>query len=106
MSNTTPAKHRNAQALAAILALGAGLTVVPGHAAQNTTEPQAMTRAQATSETLSAKQQAIPLIASFMAASDMPKLNAVLNQGLDAGLTISEAKEVLVQLYADVGFPR
>ena len=55
---------------------------------------------------LSAKQQAIPLIASFMAISDMPRLNAALNQGLDAGLGINEAKEVLVQLYAYVGFPR
>ena len=63
-------------------------------------EPQAM------SETLSAKQQAIPLIASFMASSDMPRLNAALNQGLDAGLTISDAREILVQLYAYVGFPR
>ena len=65
-----------------------------------TGEPQAM------SETLSAKQQAIPLIASFMASSDMPRLNAALNQGLDAGLTISDAREILVQLYAYVGFPR
>lgn len=64
--------------------------------------PKAMTVEQ----TLSAKQEAIPLIASFMAASDMPKLNSALNQGLDAGLTISETKEVLVQLYAYVGFPR
>jgi 4-carboxymuconolactone decarboxylase len=55
---------------------------------------------------LSAKQQAIPLIASFAAKGDMPKLNGALSQGLDAGLTISEAKEVLVQLYAYVGFPR
>ena len=68
--------------------------------------PHATSGAQATSETLSAKQQAIPLIASFMAASDMPKLNAALNQGLDAGLTISEAKEILVQLYAYAGFPK
>ena len=36
----------------------------------------------------------------------MPRLNAALNQGLDAGLTVSEAKEVLVQLYAYAGFPR
>jgi 4-carboxymuconolactone decarboxylase len=55
---------------------------------------------------LSAKQQSIPLIASFTAMSDMPKLNAALNQALDAGLTISETKEVLVQLYAYAGFPR
>jgi alkylhydroperoxidase/carboxymuconolactone decarboxylase family protein YurZ len=56
--------------------------------------------------TLSAKQQAIPRIASYTAMSDMPKLGAALHQGLDAGLTVSEAKEVLVQLYAYVGFPR
>jgi 4-carboxymuconolactone decarboxylase len=60
----------------------------------------------ATETTLSTKQQTIPLIASFMATSDIPKLNAALNEGLDAGLTVSEAKEILVQLYAYVGFPR
>jgi len=57
-------------------------------------------------QTLSAKQQAIPVIAVFTATSDMAKLHASLNQGLDAGLTISESKEILVQLYAYVGFPR
>jgi alkylhydroperoxidase/carboxymuconolactone decarboxylase family protein YurZ/quercetin dioxygenase-like cupin family protein len=57
-------------------------------------------------QTLSARQQAIPAIAAFMATSDTPKLNTALNEGLDAGLTISETKEVLVQLYAYVGFPR
>lgn len=60
----------------------------------------------AASETLTAKQQAIPLIAAAMAVSDMPRLNAALNQGLDAGLSVSEAKEILVQLYAYSGFPR
>ena len=63
-------------------------------------------RAWPTSDTLSAQQRAIPLIAAFVAASDMPKLNAALNQGLDAGMTLSEAKEVLVQLYAYAGFPK
>jgi len=67
---------------------------------------QAPARAWPTSDALSAKQRAIPLIAASMAASDMPKLNTALNQGLDAGMTISEAKEVLVQLYAYAGFPR
>jgi|LNFM01.1.fsa_nt_gb 4-carboxymuconolactone decarboxylase len=57
-------------------------------------------------QTLTARQQAIPLIAVFMASSDMAGLNASLNQGLDAGLTVSEAKETLVQLYAYVGFPK
>ena len=65
-----------------------------------------MTRTQASAETLSSQQQAIPLIAAFMATSDMPNLNIALNQGLDAGLTISETREILVQLYAYVGFPR
>jgi quercetin dioxygenase-like cupin family protein len=55
---------------------------------------------------LSARQQAIPLIAAFMATSNMSRLGAALNQGLNVGLTISETKEILVQLYAYVGFPR
>ena len=58
------------------------------------------------SETLTARQRAIVLTGAFMATSDMPRLNAALNQGLGDGLTISEAKEVLVQLYAYAGFPR
>ena len=104
MNNTTPTKHLSIQAAAVAMVLSLGLVTAPSHA-QNTQEPQAVTT-QTRSETLSAKQQAIPLIASFMAASEMPKLNAALHQGLDAGLTISEAKEVLVHLYAYVGFPR
>jgi len=55
---------------------------------------------------LSSRQQAIPLIAAAAASSNMPQLNAALGQGLDAGLTLSEAKEVLVQLYAYAGFPK
>ena len=104
MNNTTPTKHLSIQAAAVAMVLSLGLLTAPAHA-QNTPEPQAMTT-QTRSETLSTKQQAIPLIASFMAASEMPKLNAALNRGLDAGLTVSEAKEVLVHLYAYVGFPR
>lgn len=108
MSNTTPAKrHAVASVLAFTLALG--ISALSGPATAQTSsahEPQAMTNRQTTSDTLSARQQAIPLIAAFMAASDMPRLNAALQQGLDAGLTISEAKEVLVQLYAYAGFPK
>jgi len=55
---------------------------------------------------LSARQQAIPLIAAAAATSNLPQLNAALNRGLDAGLSISEAKEVLVQMYAYTGFPK
>ncbi len=61
---------------------------------------------QPASETLTARQQAIVLIAAHAAAGDIPALNTALNQGLDAGLTVSDAKEILVQLYAYAGFPR
>jgi alkylhydroperoxidase/carboxymuconolactone decarboxylase family protein YurZ len=64
------------------------------------------TSTQVASDVLSARQQAILPIAATAAAGDMPRLNAALNQGLDAGLTINDAKEVLVQLYAYAGFPR
>lgn len=60
----------------------------------------------AIAKTLSAKQQAIAPITAAAAVGDMPRLNAALVQGLDAGLTISEVKEILIQLYAYAGFPR
>lgn len=106
MTNRTPDKYLETGVLAAALALTLGLAPAPSHAAQDTAAPPAMTSTPPASDTLSAKQQAIPLIAAYMATSDMPKLTAALNQGLDAGLTVSEAKEILVQLYAYVGFPK
>lgn len=68
--------------------------------------PPAMPVVPPVSQTLSARQQAIPLIAAAMATSNMSALNTALNRGLDAGLSVSEAKEILVQLYAYSGFPR
>jgi alkylhydroperoxidase/carboxymuconolactone decarboxylase family protein YurZ len=55
---------------------------------------------------LTARQQAIAPIAAFAAAGDMGGLDAALNKGLSAGLSIGEAREILVQLYAYAGFPR
>lgn len=52
------------------------------------------------------KQQAIIPIAAHTAAGEIDKLTASLNAGLDAGLTVNEIKEVLVQMYAYTGFPR
>lgn len=57
-------------------------------------------------QALSQKQQAIAPIAAATAVGDMPRLTQALNQGLDAGLTLSETKEILVQMYAYTGFPR
>lgn len=90
----------------ALMALYLSLGVMFSVTTQAAEASPTMTRTQASAETLSSQQQAIPLIAAFMATSDMPNLNIALNQGLDAGLTISETREILVQLYAYVGFPR
>jgi 4-carboxymuconolactone decarboxylase len=57
-------------------------------------------------EELSNKQKAMVPIAAFTASGDLPKLSDALNAGLDAGLTINEIKEILVQIYAYAGFPR
>lgn len=55
---------------------------------------------------LSFKQQGIVTISAFTANGDQEKLRTALNEGLDAGLTVNEIKEILVQLYAYTGFPR
>ena len=55
---------------------------------------------------LNQKQQSIIPIAAFTADGDVARLKSSLNQGLDAGLTVNEIKEVLVHLYAYTGFPR
>jgi alkylhydroperoxidase/carboxymuconolactone decarboxylase family protein YurZ len=57
-------------------------------------------------QALSAKQQSIVTMAAFTANGDLEELKNSLNEGLDAGMTVNEAKEVLVQMYAYAGFPR
>lgn len=103
MTNTTAAKRRRVGVLPiAVL----GLTSVFCQAAPATPASNDMTQTQAVSDTLSARQQAIVPIAAFAAAGDISRLSVALNQGLDAGLTVSDAREVLVQVYAYAGFPR
>jgi 4-carboxymuconolactone decarboxylase len=58
------------------------------------------------SHALTSAQRAIPVIAAAAAVGDMQGLSTALNFGLDAGLTVSDTKEILVQLYAYAGFPR
>lgn len=58
------------------------------------------------SEALTSKQQGIIPIAAYTANGDLLQLKSALNEGLDAGLTINEIKEVIVHLYAYCGFPR
>jgi alkylhydroperoxidase/carboxymuconolactone decarboxylase family protein YurZ len=53
---------------------------------------------------LNAQQQGIVSISALTAVGDLKQLKTQLNTGLDAGLTINEIKEILVQLYAYCGF--
>jgi 4-carboxymuconolactone decarboxylase len=55
---------------------------------------------------LTPAQQALVAIAAFTATGRQPELSAAVNAGLDAGLTVSQIKEIQVQLYAYAGFPR
>ncbi|MBU68619.1 MAG: carboxymuconolactone decarboxylase [Cupriavidus sp.] len=78
-------------------AWGAQPAVVEAHSKDTTMNQQ---------QNLSDRQQAILPIGAFTATGDMPRLREALNRGLDSGLTVNEIKEMLVQLYAYVGFPR
>ena len=110
MSNTTPAEYHGMRLRAGALAVVLSLVTVLSYASTNMQETQRMTQSQfsapSASETLTARQQTIVPIAALAAAGDIARLNTALNQGLDAGLTVSDVKEVLVQLYAYAGFPR
>jgi 4-carboxymuconolactone decarboxylase len=57
-------------------------------------------------QTLNEKEQSVVTISAFTATGDLEPLRKALNKGLDAGLTVNEIKEVLVQMYAYCGFPR
>lgn len=101
MSNTTASERLTRRALiAAVAAMAATLS----NPAMSTTSQEPTT--MPTAKVLSPRQQAIAPITAAAAVGDMPRLNAALMQGLDAGLTISDTKEMLVQLYAYAGFPR
>lgn len=101
MSNPTASERLTRRALiAAVAAMAATLS----NPAMSTTSQEPTT--MPTAKVLSPRQQAIAPITAAAAVGDMPRLNAALMQGLDAGLTISDTKEMLVQLYAYAGFPR
>ena len=83
MNSINPVKHS-----ATVLALLAMLAVqLP--AASATAQNQENARVQ-TEQTLSLGQQAIGPIAAWMAVGDMDQLRPALEQGLDAGLAISD----------------
>lgn len=55
---------------------------------------------------LTERQQAIVAIASYAAIGDTDGLEKALVEGLAAGMTVNEIKELLIQVYAYCGFPR
>jgi 4-carboxymuconolactone decarboxylase len=119
MSSTAHDKRHRGFAFAAVttLALAAALSNPTAVAGQD--KEQQMTTA---TQSLTTRQRSIPPIAAAMAVGDMQRLNVALNHGLavgdmqrlnvaldhglDAGLTVGDTKEILVQLYAYAGFPR
>ncbi|MBM2618426.1 carboxymuconolactone decarboxylase family protein [Actinoplanes sp. LDG1-06] len=56
--------------------------------------------------TLNQQQRATAAIAAFTATGRIPQLRDALGDGLDAGLSVNQVKEILVQMYAYAGFPR
>lgn len=57
-------------------------------------------------KTLDLKRQSIVSIAALTAKGDLSRLKNELNAGLEAGLTISQIKEMIIHVYAYCGFPR
>jgi alkylhydroperoxidase/carboxymuconolactone decarboxylase family protein YurZ len=55
---------------------------------------------------LNAQQQATAAIGAFTAIGRLPQLREALTEGLEAGLSVNQIKEILVQMYAYAGFPR
>ncbi|MFL6694761.1 MAG: carboxymuconolactone decarboxylase family protein [Ramlibacter sp.] len=100
MNSTAPAKSVHRRSILGAMAL---VTTVWSEAARSqaggagdTAAPPSLTR----------KQLAIAPIGAGVALGDLPALAAALHEGLDAGLAISDVKEILVQMYAYTGFPR
>lgn len=58
------------------------------------------------SNSLTPQQEKIVTISAFTAEGDLTKLKPELIAGLNAGLTVNEIKEMIVQSYAYCGFPR
>ena len=89
---------------ALILLLGLLLTPIWGQAANKESTKERAT--MDTSQSLDERQLALVPVAAFAAGGELDRLKDALNQALDAGMTVNDGKEVLVQLYAYAGFPR
>lgn len=57
-------------------------------------------------QALSPRNASIVTMATFTAQGDLARLRPSINEALDGGMTINEAKEIMLHLYAYCGFPR
>ncbi|MDO4557796.1 MAG: carboxymuconolactone decarboxylase family protein [Planctomycetia bacterium] len=69
------------------------------------TDPSEITK-DSTMKVLTGREEKIVAVAAYAARGDQTGLKTALTEGLDAGVTVSEYKEILVQVYAYCGFPR
>jgi 4-carboxymuconolactone decarboxylase len=104
---SSPARPTDCPSSARRASIGLAIApVLPPAAAFPQTSMNSPTMTAPSPPVLDERQLAIGPIAAATAVGDMARLSAALASGLDAGLAIGEAKEVLVQLYAYAGFPR
>lgn len=88
--NNFPTVSRILPLVAAISLL---MSIFPLHAAES-------------ESTQTTRRKQITAIASATAKSDFPALREALDSALDSGMTVNEAKEVIVHTYAYCGFPK
>ncbi len=108
MTNTTVSRHNEKRAMTrpmAVIVLGTASTLC--QAAPHTREARGCGRqARSVCSPLGPTAHRRSHRSLRPAGGDMAKLNAALNQGLKTGLTVRDARENLVQLYAYAGLPR
>ena len=68
--------------------------------------PQNDNKQQTMNNALTPRRQGLAVMAALEAKGDLTDLEKAAVEALDNGLTVSEAKEALSQLYAYTGFPR
>ena len=68
--------------------------------------PQNDNKQQTMNNALTPRRQGLAVMAALEAKGDQAGLEKAASEALDHGLTVSEAKEALSQLYAYTGFPR
>lgn len=102
MRSTTPSRTTSWLLLATLILAGLPATNAREPLPMNTSSHNGMPALAS----LSPRQQALVPIAAFAASGNLEHLKPALDAGLDAGLSISEVREVLLQLYAYAGFPR